>query len=139
MSTRFATLAEISAHHAAAMPEQAAIRVDGAVWSHGAFHDRVLRTVAMLRALGVKHGDRVGWLALNHPDYITLMSACFRLGAVLVAINARLVAREIAYVLGDAGIEVIVAESAFLPLVEEAQSTTGLHHVILIDAGDFAR
>lgn len=139
MSTRFATLAEISAHHAATRPDDVAIRVDGTVWRHGEFHDRILRTVAMLRGLGVKQGDRVGWLALNHPDYVTLMCACFRIGAVLVAINARLVAREIAYVLGDAGIKVIVSETAFLPLVEEAQASTGLHHVVLLDAGHHGR
>jgi acyl-CoA synthetase (AMP-forming)/AMP-acid ligase II len=139
MSTRFATLAEISAHFAATTPDRPAIRVEGAVWSQAQFHDRVLRSVAMLRGLGVKHGDRVGWLALNHPDYLTLMCACFRLGAVLVAINARLVAREIAYVLSDAGIEVIVSETAFLPLVEDAQAATGLAHVVLLDADHHGR
>jgi acyl-CoA synthetase (AMP-forming)/AMP-acid ligase II len=142
MATRFSTLAEMTDHHAAAMPEGVAIRVDGPVggpvgdrvWTWHQFHNRVLRAVAMLRALGVKPGDRVGWLALNHPDFITLMCACFRLRAVLVAINARLVAREIAYILGDAGIDLIVSETGFLPLVEDARAATGLNTVILLDA-----
>jgi acyl-CoA synthetase (AMP-forming)/AMP-acid ligase II len=134
MTTRFTTLAEITGHHAMATPDRAAIRVDGAVWSFADFHARVLRCVAALRALGVQPGDRIGWLALNHPDYITLMCASFRLGAVLVAINARLVAREIAYILGDAGIGLIVSETGFLPLVEDARATTGLKTVILLDA-----
>jgi acyl-CoA synthetase (AMP-forming)/AMP-acid ligase II len=94
----------------------------------------VLRTVAALRGRGVTAGDRVGWLGLNHPDYVVVMNACFRIGAVLVAINARLVAREIAYILGDAGIGIIVSETDFLPLVEEARATTGLKTVILLDA-----
>lgn len=135
MATRFATLAALSDHHAGATPERPAILVDGTVWRFGDLHTRILKTVAALRALGVQSGDRVGWLALNHPDYITLMCACFRLGAVLVAINARLVAREIAYILSDAGIGLIVSETGFLPLVEAARATTGLETVLLLDAG----
>lgn len=134
MATQFTTLAAITGHHAATQPDKAAIRVDGAVWSYAALQTRVLQTVAALRRAGVKQGDRVGWLALNHPDYITLMCACFRIGAVLVAINARLVAREIAYILSDAGIDIIISESSFLPLVEDARATTGLGSVILLDA-----
>jgi len=139
MATRFSTLAEITAYFAEATPAKMAIKVDGAVWTYADLHDRTLACVAALRGLGVKPGDRVGWLALNHPDYITLMCACFRLGAVLVAINARLVAREIAYILGDAGIDVLVSETAFLPLVEDAAATTGLAHVVLLDASHAGR
>lgn len=134
MATRFTTLADITGHHAAATPAKAAIRVDDAAWSYAELHERVLRTVAALRNAGVGKGDRVGWLALNHPDYVTLMCACFRLGAVLVAINARLVAREIAYILGDAGIGIIISETGFLPLVEDARGVSGLKTVILLDA-----
>ena len=139
MAAPFTTLADITAHHAAATPDRPAIRVEGAVWRYAELHGRVLQTVALLRAMGVQPGDRVGWLALNHPDYVTLMCACFRLGAVLVAINARLVAREIAYILGDAGIDLIVSETAFLPLVEDARAATGLKSVILLDGGSSAR
>lgn len=134
MATRFATLAGITAHFADTTPEKPAIRVDGALWTYADLHTRTLRCVAALRGLGVKPGDRVGWLALNHPDYITLMCACFRVGAVLVAINARLVAREIAYILGDGGVDVLVSETGFLPLVEDASAATGLNTVVLLDA-----
>ena len=139
MATPFTTLADITGHHAAATPDRPAIRVEGEVWRYADFHDRVLKTVAVLRALGVQPGDRVGWLALNHPDYITLMCACFRLGAVLVAINARLVAREIAYILSDAGIDLIVSETAFAPLVEDARAATGLKTMILLDSASDGR
>jgi acyl-CoA synthetase (AMP-forming)/AMP-acid ligase II len=134
MTGRFSTLADISAHYAQARPDNPAVRADGSTWTWAELHDRELRAVAALRALGVKKGDRVGWLALNHPEYVTLMCACFRMGVVMVAINARLVAREIAYVLGDAGINVLVSETAFLPLVAEAQAATGLATVLMLDA-----
>ena len=139
MATRFATLAEITGHFAATAPDRPALRIGTAVWRFADLHTRVLQAAALLRALGVKPGDRVGWLALNHPDYVTLMCACFRLGAVLVAINARLVAREIAYILADAGVDVIVSETAFLPLVEDARAAAGLGTILLLDAGHDGR
>ncbi|WP_439547106.1 long-chain-fatty-acid--CoA ligase [Sandarakinorhabdus sp.] len=135
----FTTLADVTAHFATTTPDNIAVRADGVAWSFAQLHDRERRAVAALRSLGVKPGDRVGWLALNHIEYATLVCACFRLGAVMVAINARLVAREIAYVLGDAGINVLVSESAFLPLVVEAQATTGLDSVLLLDAAHEGR
>ena len=134
MTTGFSTLAEITGHFAATTPKKPAIRVDGAVWSYADLDDRVLRTVAALRALGVEKGDRVGWLALNHPDYITLMCACFRLGAVLVAISPRHVARATGHILSDAVVGISVSKTVFLPLVEDARATTGLKTVILLDA-----
>lgn len=129
----FDTLADISAYYAATRPDKTAVRADGVSWSFAELHDRERRAVIALKALGVQKGDRVGWLALNHIEYVTLMFACFRMGVVMVAINARLVAREIAYVLSDAGINVLVSEAAFLPLVAEAQAATGLATVLLLD------
>ncbi len=132
--TRFQNLAELTAAHAAATPDKAAIHFGDTTIDCLGLHDRVLRCVAGLRGMGVAKGDRVGWLGLNHPDYIVVMNACFRLGAVLVAINARLVAREIAFILADAGIGVLIGESQFLPVIEAAGAEAGLAAVVLIDA-----
>ncbi|KPF67867.1 hypothetical protein IP88_12005 [alpha proteobacterium AAP81b] len=134
---RFRTLGEITAAHAAATPDQVAVVFDGCTTTHARLHDEVLRAVAGLRGLGVGKGDRVGWLGLNHGDYVTVMMACFRLGAVLVAINARLVAREIAYILKDAEVGVLVAESAFLGVVADAGAP--LAALLLVDAPHDAR
>ncbi len=139
MAHKFKTLAELTAAHAAATPDKAAIVFDGAIISYAAMHDRVLRTVAALRSEGVKAGDRVGWLGLNHPDYVVVMCACLRIGAVLVAINARLVAREIAYILGDAGIGVLISEAQFAGVADEARAAAGVSAIILIDGSHGGR
>ncbi len=133
MAHAFTTLAELTAAHAAATPGKTAIMFDSEAIGYGALHDKVLRTVAALRSEGVGAGDRVGWLGLNHPDYVVLMNACFRLGAVLVSINARLVAREIAYILQDAGIGLLISESQFLGVAEEAQAAAGVKAIVLVD------
>ena len=46
MNSNFTTLAALTGHHAASAPNKPAIRVDGAVWSYGDLHERVLQTVA---------------------------------------------------------------------------------------------
>lgn len=134
MGTRFTTLAELTETFARETPDHTALVFEGQRISYARLHEDVLRCVGALRHEGVKAGDRVGWLGLNHSDYVTVMCACFRLGAVLVAINARLVAREIAFILEDAGIDILISEQQFLPVVEGARAATGLKTVVLIDA-----
>jgi len=134
MAHEFTTLTNLTAAHAAATPEKTAIVFEGSRLSYAELHQQVLRTVAALRTEGVGPGDRVGWLGLNHPDYIVVMNACFRIGAVLVSINARLVAREIAYILKDAGISLLISENQFLPVAEEARTAAGVKTIVLVDA-----
>jgi len=131
---KFATLANLSGHFAAAAPHKTALVFGDLRSDYAAYHDRVLHTVGALRGAGLGAGDRVGWLGLNHPDYVVLLQACLRIGAVLVAINARLVAREISFILGDAGIKLLVTETAFIDLVIEARAGTAIETVVLLDA-----
>ena len=92
-------------------------------------HDAVLRCVAVLRASGIGKGDRVGYLGLNSIDYVILLQAALRVGAVTVAINWRLVAREIAFIVGDARIALLVTEAERLEAIGESVDL-----VLLVDA-----
>ena len=57
---------------------------------------------ALKSQLGVVRGDRVAILSANHPDYLVLLYACARLGAMLVPINWRLAVPEQLFILRDA-------------------------------------
>lgn len=93
-------------------------------------HDLVLRAVAALRAFGIRPGDRVGYLGLNSIDYVVLMQAALRIGAVAVAINWRLVAREVAYIAADADLALLITEAERI-----AQIVPGrVPHVMFTDA-----
>lgn len=118
---------------AAALPDHPAI-VDGERrLTYRELYDRILRGVAWLRASGIGQGDRVGYLGMNSLDYVVLMQAAQRIGAVTVAINWRLVAREIAFILRDAGIDLLVTEGARLGTVEAAVAEAGIGRVVLTD------
>ena len=75
---------------------------------------------ALQSQLGVGRGDRVAILSANHPDYLVLLYACARLGAMLVPINWRLAVPEQLYILHNAGVKVLVVEQAFAAVVDAA-------------------
>jgi fatty-acyl-CoA synthase len=56
-----------------------------------------------LRADGVRRGSIVAWLGHNSWDMLATLVACERLGAVLLPLNWRLAADELARIVGHAG------------------------------------
>ena len=109
--------------NAAFAPDKPAIRFDDETLSYAAFNERIEKAAHALKTgLGVNRGDRVAILSLNRPDYLVLLYACARLGAMLVPLNWRLAAAEQLFILSDAAIKVLVLEQAFsaiLPALEE--------------------
>ena len=79
---------------------------------------RVSKLAGALGALGVKPGDRAAILALNSDRYMEFMFASPWFGAVLVPINIRLAAPEIAFWLNDSGSETLLIDDHFLPMLE---------------------
>ena len=99
--------------HARISPDAAAIRFGGEDISYTELARRVARAAAALASLGVRRGDAVAFLGLNHPQVLVLLFACARLGAMLVPLNWRLAPREHARVLADCPPRVLFVEPAF--------------------------
>jgi fatty-acyl-CoA synthase len=76
-------------------PEDHAVESAGRMLTFGALNDRVNRLVAVLRGLGVSRGDRVALLSENRPEYLELVLACAKLGAILACQNWRLAPPEL--------------------------------------------
>jgi fatty-acyl-CoA synthase len=107
-------LSDLIERNAAFTPDRLALRFEGADLSYGAFAARIAAVARGLqRECGVRRGDRVALLATNHPDYLVLLFACARLGAMLVPLNWRLAIPELAFVLGDATPSVLFAGAEF--------------------------
>jgi fatty-acyl-CoA synthase len=94
-------------------PDKAALRWQGQDISYAELAHRVERMAAALAARGIARGDRVAVLAYNCPEYLELLFACARLGAVLVTLNWRLAPPEWAYILEHAGARLLVHEPEF--------------------------
>ncbi|MBR0994652.1 long-chain-fatty-acid--CoA ligase [Bradyrhizobium japonicum] len=116
--------------NAAFSPDKTAIAFEDERLSYAAFAARIARTATALKQeLGVGRGDRVAILSLNRPDYLVLLYACARLGAMLVPLNWRLAVAEQLFILSDAGAKVLVLERAFqgvLPELATGTSVVGL-------------
>lgn len=63
---------------------------------------------------GVRQGDRVAWLGLNHPDMLATLLACEQCGAIFNPLNSRLVPQEYTYLLQDAEPTLCIVEREFL-------------------------
>ncbi|MBP0113340.1 class I adenylate-forming enzyme family protein [Bradyrhizobium vignae] len=120
--------------NAAFAPDKTAIAFEGEQLSYAAFASRIERTATALKQqLGVGRGDRVAILSLNRPDYLVLLYACARLGAILVPLNWRLAVAEQLFILGDAGAKVLVLEQAFSGVLAELGQTAPETSVVGLD------
>ncbi|MFK4105175.1 long-chain fatty acid--CoA ligase [Streptomyces sp. NPDC019531] len=81
-------------------------------------HERVNRLAAGLAGLGVRRGDVVGLLLYNQPEFLELVYAAGRLGAVFLPLNYRLSEDEWQYILGHAQAKVLVTEPEFGPAAD---------------------
>jgi len=91
-------------------PDKTAV-VHGALrWSWAEFAEQVGRLAGGLRRAGVGPGDRVAFLAPNVPALLAAHFAVPRIGAVLVAINTRLKAAEVNYILNHSGAKLVFAD-----------------------------
>ncbi|HLF40166.1 MAG TPA: AMP-binding protein [Acidimicrobiia bacterium] len=88
---------------AGAHPERPFLAFGDRRWSYGEFRDEVTGTAQALHAAGVTPGDRVGIHLPNRPEYLFLMFALSRLGAVMAPLNPALTVRELAYQLDHSG------------------------------------
>ena len=107
-------LSDLIERNAAFTPDRPATIFEGEILSYAAFSARIAQTARALKAeFGVGRGDRVAILSLNRPDYLVLLYACARLGAMLVPLNWRLAAAEQMFILSDAAVKVLLLEQAF--------------------------
>jgi fatty-acyl-CoA synthase len=82
--------------------------------------DRVYRFANALRARGVVEGDRIAVLAKNQSALLEAHFAVPLAGAILCALNVRLVASEIGYILGHCGAKLVVYDAEFEALLADA-------------------
>ena len=69
---------------------------------------RVSKLAHVMAAHGVGRGDRVAYLGLNSPQFLLLLFACARLGALFIPLNWRLAGPEHVFILTDSTAKVLV-------------------------------
>src|SRR6476661_6549474 len=109
--------------------------VDGdTAFTYAEFLARCQRFAGALRSLGTTPGDRVAVLATNSHVLLAAHYAVPFAGAVLVALNTRITAADVAYILGHAGASVLVYDQKFAAVAEAAGEQAG-RRLRLVRAG----
>jgi fatty-acyl-CoA synthase len=87
---------------------------------------------ALIR-LGVARGERVAWLGYNCHRLLEAYYGVVQMGAVLLPLNIRITASEIAFILQDSESVVLFYDRDFLPVAEAVrkESSTIKHYVAL--------
>lgn len=101
-------LTDVVAEHARLRPDAPALTLGSLTRSFGELDVRSSQVAHALADAGVGHGDRVGVLDRSNPVFFELLFGCAKLGAVLVGLNWRLAAAEIAAVLADAQVRLLL-------------------------------
>ncbi len=87
---------------------------------YGAFDARARAVAAWMQGQGVQPGDRIGIFMKNVPEYLVVFYGIWMAGAAVVPINAKLHGREAAFIIEDAGIELVFATDALAVTLNDA-------------------
>ena len=91
---------------------------DNQIFSFSKIKQEVDRLACGLQKAGIEKGDRIGILGKNSLSYFLLYGAAAALGAIVLPINWRLSADEVAYNLNDCGPKVVFADPEFEEVVK---------------------
>jgi len=134
--TRLKSVADIPRIHAADRPNAVALDFQDRETTFAELDARASQVAQGLIGLGQKPGARVGYLGKNTDRYWEVLLGSFKARAVIVGVNWRLAPPEIAYVLNDAGCEVLFVGKEFTGAIEKIRGECPkLKTVIAMDGG----
>jgi acyl-CoA synthetase (AMP-forming)/AMP-acid ligase II len=103
-------------------PEKEAIVCGGRRWTYGEFFERLSRFCHYLSEAGLEKGDRI---AILHPNCHYFLEAYYAIamrGAASVPLNFRLSAAELALIMNDAGVRVLIVDPRFRETVDRMRA-----------------
>ncbi|WP_040866847.1 fatty acid--CoA ligase FadD11 [Nocardia exalbida] len=134
MSTRtFDTLPAAFQYNATVDPDAIALRTpgDAATLTWREYAARVRGIAAGLSALGVRPGDTVASMMSNRIDFYPLEIGAQHLGATSFSVYNTAAPEQIAYVLGNAGVRLVMCEPRYVEPIRA--SGVELDHIVCVD------
>ena len=105
---------------AIAYPNKTAVTYKDQTLTYAQFYERARKLAGALQNAGIKKGDKVACFLPNIPPMLEAHFGPMYIGAAIVAINIRLSAREVGYILDHSNSKALIFDSEFAPVVREA-------------------
>ncbi len=120
---------------AATFPRRLAVAHGKRRYSWAETYERSLRLASALSARGIGKGDTVAVMLTNTPEMVEAHHGVPMIGAVLNALNFRLDAPAIAFILEHGEAKVLITDTEFAPVIREVLATLG-REILVIDVED---
>lgn len=112
-------------------------RVTRTDWAGVARESR--RLARALERMGIRPGDRVATLAMNHHHHLIAWYGVIGMGGIVHTVNPRLFDDQLAYIVGHAEDRVLFYDRVFAPIVERLRPRwPSVEHYVCLDDGAFA-
>jgi long-chain acyl-CoA synthetase len=119
------------------LPDSPATSFFGATLTFGDLKRRADRFATALAQLGLGKGERVGIMLPNCPQYIVAAFAVLRHGAIIVNINPTYSARELAGVVTDSGLRLLIVLDALAPMAMALKGQSSVEQVIVTSLAEY--
>ena len=120
---------------AAVYPDKTAVIHGKLRFTYRQFHERACRLASALAKRGIGKGDTVAIMAPNVPAMLEAHYAVPMLGAVLNALNYRLDAKTVGFILGHGEAKVLITDKEFSPVIGPALAEVA-NRPLVIDIDD---
>lgn len=110
--TRFMNLYSFLENSAKKFPDKTALMCDGKEMTFSRLKERSEKLAAALRSLGLTKGSKAGLLLYNCAEYVEIVFALMKIGAVGVPLNVRLTRADIKQMAVHADMDVLFFEKS---------------------------
>ncbi|MGX1759199.1 fatty acyl-CoA synthetase [Streptomyces lydicus] len=109
------------------VPGRTAVRYADRAWTYRELDDAVTGAARVLRADGLRPGDRVASYGHNSDAYLIGFLACARAGLVHVPVNHGLTGEDLRYVLEQSGSALVLTDAALADRLPDSVRTMALY------------
>jgi acyl-CoA synthetase (AMP-forming)/AMP-acid ligase II len=129
------TLADIPRHWASVTPDKTALTDARRTLTYAQLDDRASRIAAAIAAAGIAPGSHIGFLGKNSVEFFEVWFGAARAGCALAPLNWRSAEAELAELVKDARIPLLMAGTEFAEAAHRIRDAAGADVVVFGAAG----
>lgn len=119
--------------HAELTPRRVALVTPEKVFTFADLNRESNQVAQALVGLGLIQGDRIGILAMNYAQFLTLLFGAGKLGVTVVTLNYRLTIPELAYQIQDSRARVLFVGAEQANLISGLREQTQVEQVLVLE------